>query len=87
MRDPVHLKVFGICICKIKLQIKFGDGSLNSKLIYRKILAVTFSFGTVGLKTIFYRLFFLPIAVALLWIYYSAINVNRKKSDSLSKRN
>lgn len=46
--------------------------------IQRKILAQTFSCGHAGLKTLFLRLFALPLAMCLMWAYYNKVGDDAK---------
>lgn len=46
--------------------------------MYRKILAQTFSCGHAGLKTLFLRLFALPLAMGLMWIFYHKVGDDAK---------
>lgn len=45
---------------------------------FRKLLAATFSCGHAGLKALFLRLFALPIAMSLMWIFYSNVGDDAK---------
>ncbi|TMW40664.1 hypothetical protein DOY81_014256 [Sarcophaga bullata] len=42
-------------------------------MLYLKLLASTFSCGMAGMKSLFLRLFVLPIAMALMWLFYTNI--------------
>lgn len=46
--------------------------------ICRKLLAATFSCGHAGLKSLFLRLFALPLAMSLMWIFYSNVGDDAK---------
>ncbi|CAO1427804.1 unnamed protein product [Diamesa hyperborea] len=41
--------------------------------LYLRLLASTFSCGGTGFKTLFLRLFTLPLALSMLWLYYSQL--------------
>ncbi|XP_073815211.1 ATP-binding cassette sub-family G member 5 [Musca autumnalis] len=42
-------------------------------MLYLKLLASTFSCGTSGMKTLFLRLFILPLAMSLMWLFYTNV--------------
>ncbi|XP_033244502.1 ATP-binding cassette sub-family G member 5 isoform X1 [Drosophila miranda] len=42
-------------------------------MLYLKLLASTFSCGLVGMKTLFLRLLLLPIALSILWAFYTNV--------------
>ncbi|BFF92855.1 ATP-binding cassette sub-family G member 5 [Drosophila madeirensis] len=42
-------------------------------MLYLKLLASTFSCGLVGMKTLFLRLLLLPIAMSMLWAFYTNV--------------
>jgi hypothetical protein len=44
--------------------------------IFLRLLASTFSCGLTGLKTMFLRIFALPLFLSLLWLLYSDVGVN-----------
>lgn len=44
----------------------------------RKLLASTFSCGHAGLKTLFLRLFALPLTMSMMWIFYSNVEDDAK---------
>lgn len=44
----------------------------------RKLLAATFSCSHAGLKALFLRLFALPLAMSLMWIFYSSVGDDAK---------
>lgn len=46
--------------------------------VYRKILAQTFSCGHAGLKTLYLRLFALPMAMGLMWFFYNKVGDDEK---------
>ncbi|CAD7092218.1 unnamed protein product [Hermetia illucens] len=52
-------------------------------LLYLKLLASTFSCGVVGLKSLILRLFLLPLAMSLMWLFYS--NVGNDSHGFFSK--
>jgi ATP-binding cassette, subfamily G (WHITE), member 5 (sterolin 1) len=45
-------------------------------LLYIRMLASTFSCGLSGLKTLFMRVFTLPLTLSMLWLFYSHVGVN-----------
>lgn len=47
-------------------------------LLYLRLLASTFSCGLSGLKTLFLRIFALPLALSVLWLFYSQVGVSSR---------
>lgn len=47
-------------------------------MLYLKLLAATFSCSHSGLKNLFLRLFALPLAMSLMWIFYSNVGDDAK---------
>lgn len=47
-------------------------------LAHRKLLAATFSCSHAGLKSLFLRLFALPVAMSIMWILYSDVSDNSR---------
>jgi ATP-binding cassette, subfamily G (WHITE), member 5 (sterolin 1) len=48
-------------------------------ILFIRMLASTFSCGLSGLKTIFLRIFAMPVALSILWLFYSQVGVRRRK--------
>ncbi|XP_059219736.1 ATP-binding cassette sub-family G member 5 [Stomoxys calcitrans] len=42
-------------------------------MLYLKLLASTFACGAAGMKTLFLRLFILPLAMSLMWLFYTNV--------------
>lgn len=45
-------------------------------ILFIRLLASTFSCGLSGLKTLFLRIFALPVALSVLWLFYSQVGVS-----------
>lgn len=46
-------------------------------ILYIRLLASTFSCGLSGLKTLFLRVFALPLSLSILWLFYSQVGVRK----------
>lgn len=49
-------------------------------ILFIRMLASTFSCGLSGLKTLFLRIFAMPVALSILWLFYSQVGVIEIKS-------
>lgn len=47
-------------------------------ILYVRLLASCFSCGLSGLKTLFLRIFALPAALSILWLFYSQVGVRNQ---------
>lgn len=47
-------------------------------LFKRKLLAATFSCSHAGMKALFLRLFAMPLAMSIMWIFYSNVGDDSK---------
>lgn len=78
---PSEIKVWGMLylyVYVIKTTKKFNNLFHICCLFYRKLLAATFSCSHAGLKSLFLRLFALPAAMGLMWIFYSNVGDDAK---------
>jgi ATP-binding cassette, subfamily G (WHITE), member 5 (sterolin 1) len=48
-------------------------------ILFIRMLASTFSCGLSGLKTIFLRIFAMPVALSILWLFYSQVGVSKRE--------
>lgn len=77
---------FGACFtCKFSppLSLHFHKTFCHKKHFssfsaHRKLLAATFSCSHAGMKALFLRLFALPLAMSLMWIFYSNVGDDAK---------
>lgn len=51
---------------------------LSTIRYFRKLLAATFSCSHAGMKALFLRLFALPVAMSLMWVFYSNVGDDAK---------
>lgn len=61
-----------------KIPLAYGKPSELScwGILYVRLLASTFSCGLSGLKTLFLRIFALPVLLSILWLFYSQVGVS-----------
>ncbi|XP_062123964.1 ATP-binding cassette sub-family G member 5 isoform X2 [Drosophila sulfurigaster albostrigata] len=61
-----------------KVPLAYGKpGELKVwSMLYLKLLASTFSCGVVGMKTLFLRMLLLPLAMSLMWAFYTNVGDN-----------
>lgn len=76
---PGEVRVWGMLYLWVENeQFKTQNGSEWNTFKTRKLLAATFSCSHAGLKALFLRLFALPAAMGLMWIFYSNIGDDSK---------